>query len=79
MVVGLCLLVLGWTAEIVGCFVTEPNWVSDEQRNLTMYQSLRVASRPDRVPLHWPYSVSMRWILPSTPVWMSHVTKGMIS
>lgn len=28
-VVGLCLIVLGWTKEIVGNFVTEPDMVSD--------------------------------------------------
>lgn len=29
LVVALCLLVLGWTAEIVGLFVSEPHTVSD--------------------------------------------------
>ena len=30
-IVGVCLLVLGWTAEIVGFFVTEPNTVSGKE------------------------------------------------
>jgi len=29
LVVALCLLVLGWTAEIVAFFVAEPNTVGD--------------------------------------------------
>ena len=29
--VGLCLLVLGWTKEIVGMFVTEPGMVSAQE------------------------------------------------
>lgn len=29
LIVGLCLLVLGWTAEIVGLFIKEPELVSD--------------------------------------------------
>lgn len=29
LIVGFCLLVLGWTAEIVGFFIKEPDLVSD--------------------------------------------------
>lgn len=29
-IVALCLLVLGWTAEIVGLFITEPDTVGDQ-------------------------------------------------
>lgn len=29
LIVGFCLLVLGWTAEIVGLFIKEPDLVSD--------------------------------------------------
>ena len=33
LVVGLCLLVLGWTSEIVGIFVSEPGMVSARERS----------------------------------------------
>ena len=33
LVVGLCLLVLGWTSEIVGIFVSEPGMVSVRERS----------------------------------------------
>ena len=31
LIVGLCLLVLGWTSEIVGIFITEPGLVSVQE------------------------------------------------
>ena len=37
--VGLCLLVLGWTKEIVGMFVTEPGMVSAQE-----YSTMRTIS-----------------------------------
>lgn len=30
LIVALCLLVLGWTAEIVGLFISEPDTVSEQ-------------------------------------------------
>ena len=32
LIVALCLLVLGWTAEIVGLFVSESHTVSEKRR-----------------------------------------------
>lgn len=31
LIVGLCLVVLGWTSEIVGIFVSEPGMVSQRR------------------------------------------------
>ena len=38
-VVALCLLALGWTAEIVGLFVTEPHTVSGHNEKTSASQS----------------------------------------
>lgn len=34
LIVGVCLLILGWTEEIIGLFVTEPELVSAEKYRL---------------------------------------------
>jgi len=39
LVVGLCLIVLGWTKEVVGSFVTEPGMVSDYARSILWVES----------------------------------------
>jgi len=39
LVVGLCLIVLGWTKEIVGSFVTEPGMVSDRIQSIPCTES----------------------------------------
>ena len=39
LIVALCLLVLGWTAEIVGLFVSESHTVSDERQYVPTFLS----------------------------------------
>jgi len=58
LIVGICLIVLGWTSEIVGMFVTEAGSVS---RCVSSVQSapLIVVHRSGHAPLLWPFLVSM--------------------
>lgn len=63
-IVALCLLVLGWTAEIVGLFITEPDMVGHQEKTYTRAKILR-ARRQSPTPLRWPYLVSMPWTLQS--------------
>lgn len=61
---GICLIVLGWTAEIVGMFVTDAGSVS---RSMFFVHSaaLIVLHRSGLAPLLWPFLVSMLWTLQS--------------
>lgn len=61
---GICLIVLGWTSEIVGIFVTDAGSVS---RSVSSMQSaaLIVWHRSGLAPLLWPFLVSMLWTLQS--------------
>lgn len=51
LIVGFCLLVLGWTAEIVGFFIKEPDLVSDGVV-WVLSQTLK-AVPPEKVMYHW--------------------------
>lgn len=70
LLVGLCLVVLGWTAEIVGCFVTEPKLVCDHWSGTMVDETIMAIDRSDHVRLLWPCAVSTPSILRSTPVGM---------
>ena len=39
LIVALCLLVLGWTGEIVGLFVSEPEMVSGRRQTIWFLES----------------------------------------
>lgn len=51
LIVGFCLLVLGWTAEIVGFFIKEPDLVSDGVVWVVGIQTL-TAVLPEKVMYH---------------------------
>ena len=53
LIVGFCLLVLGWTAEIVGFFIKEPDLVSDGVRGVSGMSNTNGASRISHVPSRW--------------------------
>lgn len=61
---GICLIVLGWTSEIVAMFVTDAGSVS---RSMFFVQSaaLIVVHRSGLALLRWLSSVSMLWTLQS--------------
>lgn len=59
-IVGLCLIVLGWTSEIVGMFVSDTALVG-ANFHLQKGVVLIILSRNAPVPLHWPFSASMLW------------------
>lgn len=50
LIVAFCLVVLGWTAEIVGCFVTEPKLVRDHLCDMMIDETIMTMNRSDRVP-----------------------------
>lgn len=70
LIVGLCLLVLGWTAEIVECFVTEPKLVRDHLSDVMVDETIMAMNRSVHVPSLWRCSASTPWTLRSTPVGM---------
>lgn len=45
---GLCLLVLGWTAEIVECFVTEPKLVRDHLSDVMVDETIMAMNEQKR-------------------------------
>lgn len=67
LIVAICLLVLGWTGEIVGLFVKETDAVG-ESVHVCRETPLTMSCRPKLVPLVWQSSASMPWILLSMPV-----------
>lgn len=72
-VVAFCLIILGWTAEIVGKFVNDPEKVCAGRR-LRCFDGCReltgwFSSRPKMSRLHWRSRVSMLWTFLST--WVS--------
>jgi hypothetical protein len=69
-VVAFCLIILGWTAEIVAMFVKEPEKVGTTY-NYLEYEStklMRELYRPKMSLSRWLYLVYTRWIFPSTLV-----------
>lgn len=68
LIVGLCLVVLGRTAEIVGCFVTEPKLVCDHGNDIMVEETIMAVNRSNPVRSRWRCSASTPWILRSTPV-----------
>ena len=72
LVVGLCLLVLGWTSEIVGIFVSEPGMVSARERSTIWAKSYKRDCRLNPARLLWPYSAFTLSILQSTQVRDTH-------
>ena len=53
LIVGFCLVVLGWTAEIVGCFVTEPKLVRDHLCEMMIDGTIMTLNRSDHVLSCW--------------------------
>lgn len=68
MIVGLCLVVLGWTAEIVGCFVTEPKLVCDHGNDTMLDETIMAMNRSDHARLRWRCSAFTPLILRLTLV-----------
>lgn len=68
LIVGLCLVVLGWTAEIVACFITEPKLVRDHCTYMMVDETIMAMNRSDHVLSLWRCSVSTLSILRSTLV-----------
>ena len=71
LLVAVCLLLLGWTAEIVSMFVTEPDRVSMGAYLPIERLGTDWTIRNPRIASLWLFSASTRSILPSTWVMLS--------
>ena len=67
LIVAICLLILGWTGEIVRLFVKEPETVGGLNRSRFRSQ-LMLAYRQRRTRSHWLSLASTLWTLQSTQV-----------
>lgn len=75
LIVGLCLVVLGWTAEIVGCFVTEPKLVRGHWIEIMVDKTIMAMNRNDHVLSRWQCSASTQPTLRSTLVGIRRAQK----
>jgi hypothetical protein len=69
-IVGACLLTLGWTAEVVGWFVSDPETVCDREEEYVhgAFGRILTFGRKNRRQWHLQSLQYMLWISLSMPV-----------
>lgn len=78
LIVAVCLLVLGWTGEIVRMFVREPETVGDRTILGWDFPLIRECRR-SHARSRWLSSLSTLWILPSMLVGALLVQNGQMA